>query len=118
MGNHKQQQITFFRNKRKKEYALESSLENYLESDIVQSYLGNYKRAQVGDTMAVHFQNDSLYSQLDNQRKLNLIPISKKRFFTDNRGSGYFVTFLGLPEARKLKLSLLSINYTYDQLKE
>lgn len=102
----------------KQEYALESSLDTYLEADIVQDYVGNYQLAQIGDTMTVHFNNDALYLQLSNQRKLNLIPISEKRFFTDNEGSGYFITFSGPAEAQSLRLSVLSINYTYQQLEE
>lgn len=100
------------------DYDLESSIESYLEPDIVQHYEGNYQRVQAGDTVAVHFKNDSLYLQIRNQLKLNLIPISEKRFFIENEAGSYFITFLGPAEARKMRLSVLSINYTYQKLEE
>ncbi|GAB5552634.1 MAG: hypothetical protein Sapg2KO_22250 [Saprospiraceae bacterium] len=99
-----------------KNYEIEPSLASFLEADSVQAYLGEYQFAQARDTMSVQFKNDSLYLLLSSNMKLDLVPISRDRFFTDNEGLGYFVTFNKKTDKPHLRLSALSINYTYEKI--
>lgn len=111
----------------KKAYSLRSRMANeynlgsgnLLKKDsLISQYKGLYSSKSLKDTIAIKFVNDSIIFYRNKEFQLNLIPLTKDCYFTDNEGAGYFVSFLEDKDTLCMKLNLLSNKYLYEKIKK
>ncbi|MDN3594189.1 hypothetical protein [Zunongwangia endophytica] len=105
------------RSKMTNEYNLDSK--NLLKKDsLISQYKGLYSSKTLKDTIAIKFANDSILFYRNKEFQLNLIPLTKDCYFTDNEGGGYFVSFLEKKDTLRMELNLLSNKYLYEKIKK
>ncbi len=103
-----------------KEYKLEKH--SLLKKDSIASYIskyrGSYSSQERKDTLILYSSNDSiLFRNKDNTSQLNLIPVTKKCFFTDNVGLGAFISFQNNKDSTVFELGVLTHKFSYQKFK-
>ncbi|PIF06302.1 MAG: hypothetical protein CSA36_02100 [Draconibacterium sp.] len=102
------------------EYKLEkhSLLRKDSIASYISQYIGSYLSQERKDTLTLYSSNDSilLYRYNDKTAKLNLTPVTKKCFFTNNSGLGAFVSFQNNKDSIAFKFGALAYKYSYQKI--
>ena len=120
-----QNQLRHNQNFLKKAYHLHSKIKNEynLESEsllikdsLITDFRGLYSNNKLKDSLSLKFINDSILLFKNKASRLNLIPLDKNNYFTDNESGGIFVSFSKKSDSINMKLNLLSYKENYKKV--